>query len=169
LDAEATIEASRSFVEFIESKSSNHEEEDFYLPEYMAIPQGNSVQNWYWCAVQLKDDYPHLGIPRNLIPLAGGDLEARVKAAEFLHSGFYPDSIHAFGMANGSLKELGLLRDQGIVGSIDSSAPVWRGTCGFDIEDEGWSTYGTPINFYSFEVGEVHSIILRNLEKCHVL
>ena len=78
--------------------------------------------------------------------------------------------VHAMGMSAGSLEELHNLQEAKC-DSIDSSAPVWRGWNGFDIEDTSWDHEGTPCNF------EVHpntltrsavSLIKENLRKVGV-
>lgn len=76
--------------------------------------------------------------------------------------------VHALGMCNGSLKELAEL-DEAQCDSIDSSAPVWRGWNGFDIECyEQWNREGTPCNFDAHPdslTSENEALILSNLRK----
>lgn len=80
--------------------------------------------------------------------------------------------VHALGMLKGSVAELELLRAAG-ANSIDSNAPVWRGWCGWPIEDERWPE--TPVN-YECEFAEkplggrypIDELILENLEACGI-
>ena len=55
--------------------------------------------------------------------------------------------VHALGMCNGNLRELEQL-ERAQCDSIDSSAPVWRGWEGYDIEAyEQWDLYGSQCDF----------------------
>jgi hypothetical protein len=82
--------------------------------------------------------------------------------------------FHAFGMANGSVSELASLRTSGLFTSVDSSAPVWRGWCGYKLGDDMWDRNGKPIVFNA-EDPDTHrdsferdALILSNLEACDV-
>lgn len=79
--------------------------------------------------------------------------------------------VHALGMCAGSLKELKEL-DEAQCDSIDSSAPVWRGWNGFDLEArEAWNKNGTDCDFNvspNSLTAENTELILRNLRKVGV-
>lgn len=79
--------------------------------------------------------------------------------------------VHAFGMCNGSVRELEELRDAGC-DSIDSSAPVWRGWNGYAIEaTKPWVQNGTPCNFDAHPdtlTPKSEQLILANLRKVGV-
>lgn len=76
--------------------------------------------------------------------------------------------VHALGMRNGSLRELQEL-DEAQCDSIDSSAPVWRGWNGYDIEaSKAWALHGVPCNFDVHPdtlTPENETLIFKNLRK----
>lgn len=78
--------------------------------------------------------------------------------------------LHALGMANGSLDEVKALKEAGVY-SIDSSAPVWRGWCGYSLTTPGWDTNGKPCYFEAEDPDthkdsfERHDLIMNNLEE----
>lgn len=47
---------------------------------------------------------------------------------------------HALGMLDGDVEELTLLNNAGFR-SCDSSAPIWRGLCGFRLGDKTWPDF----------------------------
>ena len=94
----------------------------------------------------------------------------RVDAAEWIH-GRWPDvHIHAMGMAAGDVGELEVLRSQGFVESVDSSAPIWRGWNGYYLSEPGdelvWNSKGPDVQFDSpLQPSRIDGINC-NLEAC---
>lgn len=80
----------------------------------------------------------------------------------------YPHlKIHALGMAAGNLDELKTLHQVGI-NSIDSSAPVWRGWQGYQLDipedQEKWKAKGTVCDFSAQLDSSMDEVISYNLE-----
>jgi hypothetical protein len=119
-----------------------------------------------------------IGIPRALAYAITDNPLARVAFARMVRQDRPDLKLHAFGMVNGNVHELGYLAQAGVT-SIDSSAPVWRGWNGFDINDPGWD--GRPVDFSARCFVHNHSelntpckewvndsLIMSNLEACNV-
>lgn len=121
-----------------------------------------------------------LGIPRALAYAITDNPLMRVEFARMVkrdHPGIH---LHAFGMVNGDVHELPYLKMAGVE-SIDSSAPVWRGWNGYEIERKAdWDFHGTAVDFNAklkalnatgpFEglTIDINAIIKHNLEACGV-
>jgi len=113
-----------------------------------------------------------LGIPRALAYAITDNPLMRVEFARMVRKEHPTIRLHAFGMVNGDVHELPYLGAAGVT-SIDSSAPVWRGWLGYDIDNpeerEQWDNFGIAVDF-STEVGNMNTehIIKHNLEACGV-
>jgi hypothetical protein len=97
----------------------------------------------------------------------------RVKFAELVRHNRPDLHLHAFGMVNGDVHELHYL--DGLVNSIDSSAPVWRGWQGYSITEpldrKQWDEKGGAVDFnraYDPVTKGLDPLILDNLEACGV-
>jgi len=143
--------------------------------ELMYCPQFNLTYDDHLEMIKYTDamwdyfDIRWFGIPR-LIAEQGYSRAAfvsRIKSGG--HDG--PPYVHALGMCAGNLKEMNELREAGC-DSIDSSAPVWRGWNGYDIERyKEWNKNGTACDFNARPEGltqSVRKIILSNLRKVGV-
>lgn len=148
--------------------------------EWLYIPQSlpgdiNGFVESYIEAVQDRR-ITWLGIPRALAYAITDNPLARVEFARMVkrdHPGIH---LHAFGMVNGDIHELPYLKAAGVE-SIDSSAPVWRGWNGNQIdktEDRKlWDIQGTAVDFNTkwdpfYEAPGNQHLILHNLEACGV-
>lgn len=114
-----------------------------------------------------------IGIPRVLATDMHGAFNdiARADLCDWIRMRYgYDLHVHALGMAAGNLKDLEYLRQAGC-NSVDSSAPVWRGWNGFDIEDTMWNTKGTECDFDArpLESIENEKLIIANLRKVKIL
>lgn len=144
--------------------------------QWLYIPQAeedNSI-GWMMSYQEALDEerISWIGIPRAYSTHIMKDPLARVKFAE-MHSRVkrVDKKLHAFGMVNGDVHELGYLANAGVK-SIDSSAPVWRGWCGQSIIDrkcrEWWDKFGEAVNFSEEARPLQEALIMSNLEACGV-
>jgi hypothetical protein len=101
-----------------------------------------------------------IGLPRALAYSISNDEFMRHNVAVWLKRYKPGIKIHALGMAKGSVKELNSLR--GIVNSIDSNAPVWRGWCGYSLIPNEWNEF--PINYEAALRSDHDAFILDNLD-----
>lgn len=111
-----------------------------------------------------------LGIPRAMAYAITDNPLARVEFARMVHRDHPGLKLHAFGMVNGDIHELPYLAAAGVT-SIDSSAPVWRGWNGYEIERKAaWDMFGKAVDFNHNVKGweQNHELILANLEACGV-
>jgi hypothetical protein len=100
--------------------------------------------------------------------------DRRVELIAGLHKmGWWSDAVehHAFGMNAGSLAELPQLNTLGIY-SCDSSAPVWRGLHGCDIESKTWedhpfNPHWTDAGYDPRHVADLRKLAETNLEEVH--
>lgn len=109
-----------------------------------------------------------IGLPRALCYAITNDIFMRARVAEQIKKRTHRVKIHAFGMVKGSVEELRLLRSTSCFQSIDSNAPVWRGWCGYLLDQhKSWTeipcNYDAPLDSINFE-----SCITHNLEVCGV-
>jgi len=113
-----------------------------------------------------------IGIPRALAYAITDNPLMRVEFARMVRKDHPYLKLHAFGMVNGDIHELGYLASAGVT-SIDSSAPVWRGWNAYSLASAAdptqWDRHGTPVNFSA----EDHDPLLtacihNNLEACGV-
>lgn len=146
--------------------------------DLMYVPQFDGTIEDYQCMKRhlksMVEDFGIMwfGLPRLTAErgYSRGELCLYIKRlkAEWDHDPIY---VHALGMCAGSLRELAEL-DACQVDSVDSSAPVWRGWNGYDIEKgDLWKQSGTECDF------DVHpdslnvdneQLILSNLRKVGV-
>lgn len=108
-----------------------------------------------------------IGLPRALTYAITNDLYMRVRVAEQIRKRSNV-KIHALGMAKGSLEELNQLNKIACVSSIDSNAPVWRGSNGHRMGCEGCKWNETPVDYAADIKWFNEGAILHNLEMCHV-
>ncbi len=113
-----------------------------------------------------------IGIPRALAYAISGNPLARVEFARMVRKDHPNLRLHAFGMVNGDVHELGYLAQAGVT-SIDSSAPVWRGwhgcALGIPSEHEAWDKGGTVVDFNAKDHDPLFTACIHNnLEACGV-
>lgn len=143
--------------------------------DFMFIPQfDGSVNDFNTMRWQIKTmieafGVKWFGIPR-LMAERGYSRAALclwIKDQNF-ENGLGENYVHAMGMMNGNLREMHELNDAGC-NSIDSSAPVWRGWQGYDIErSKEWAQHGMPCDFNVHPdtlTSENETLILSNLKK----
>lgn len=126
----------------------SHDAQEF---EWLYIPQAEKgdlhgfLQSYQEAVADPRITW--IGIPRALAYAITDNPLARVEFARLVKWEHPTLNLHAFGMVNGDVHELGYLRSAG-VRSIDSSAPVWRGWNGYQMRDwQAWNDYGTPVDF----------------------
>lgn len=152
---------------------------EFENIEWMYIPQAEpgDIVGFIESLFRALDDarISWIGLPRVLSYSITNDLSMRVRMAEQIRRRNSRIRIHALGMVKGNVDEVTMLRNSGCVTSIDSNAPVWRGWCGYDLEEE-WPEFKVDYNAKNFiprEWNTKHQVdgnemILRNLEVCGV-
>lgn len=141
--------------------------------EFMGVPQAKAgdLGGWYMCLAEMLRDprITWIGLPRalgtDIVPECDRKL-ARPRCARFLRTAFPDIKVHALGMLAGSIDELRMLRNEG-VRSIDSSAPVWRGWCGYPLTSPNWPDYACDFGA-TFPSDECVGGILSNLQQCGV-
>ena len=145
----------------------------FPFVKWMFIPQGKTLTGWkasFQCYVDHMDpNNTWLGLTRFLpTHVCPNDPLIRVKLAKEIKDHFPQLPIHCMGMADGDVNELDLLAKQGLVYSIDSSAPVWRGWLGYPIKDRtAWrENDGPPVDFGATLDDAYLETARKNLEVC---
>jgi hypothetical protein len=113
-----------------------------------------------------------LGIPRALATAITDNPLMRVEFARMVKRDHPTLKLHAFGMVNGDVHELGYLASAGVT-SVDSSAPVWRGWSGRSInywgDREAWDNIGTAVDFNAPDHNPLNTCCIHtNLEACGV-
>lgn len=105
--------------------------------EHMVVVQQHpeaSLAEWMWEYDQLGNNFcDWIAFPRIL----GSRRVELIAGLQKLGKWWVGLRHHAFGMNAGSLAELPQLNTLGVY-SCDSSAPVWRGLCGFRNGDPSW-------------------------------
>lgn len=167
-DAEENFDLAMAFLD----KVSKYIKEDYVdsRTNWMFCPQstpGKVIE--FWLSVYRALANPlitHLGLPRNMVTDIFKDPLARVESARTLKSTHPKVHLHALGMADGDYEELWALKKVGVE-SIDSSAPVWRGWNGFDLDDPDWD--GLEVDFNAKPPRMATDLLIRsNLRKCGV-
>jgi hypothetical protein len=153
----------------------SHDEQEFewcYIPQ---APKGD-FHGFIESYLEVVQDprISWIGIPRALSYAITDNPLARVEFARMVRKDYPRLKLHAFGMVNGDIHELGYLAQAGVT-SIDSSAPVWRGWyrghhLGVKSEHESWDLLGAPVDFNAPEGGSIEHdwVIRKNLEACGV-
>ena len=98
----------------------------------MAIPQGNSLQEWAWCCELLSDDMPgvwYLGIPRNFREVLGHSRKIAIDIALALNP---QRRIHLFGFSNDLVDDLISAHYGPHITGIDSTTPIRMGSLGYN-------------------------------------
>jgi hypothetical protein len=144
---------------------------EFPEVEWMYVPQAVEGDKTGWRTSMFKGaEEPRvswIGISRAYATHIACRPLARVDEIESLTS-FYKRKVHCLGMLAGNVHELHYLEKAGCI-SIDSSAPVWRGWCGYTISQEGWPDPSIDFNSELLKGGvDVDSIIFDNLEACNI-
>jgi hypothetical protein len=119
--------------------------------KFLAVPSSlpYDISDWWHCCRELLN-IPRIngiGLPRNLFTHYGRHSDVRAIIAEVIHDIRPECIIHALGMAEGNTVELSYLVKSGLINSCDSSAPVWRGWNGYELDSTTWVKKGTPVNF----------------------
>lgn len=116
------------------------ERKTYWRPKWMFIPQSVARDQEGFTASYFRaiteEGIDHIGLPRMLC--SHFDPFARVELAKIIIENYPSTYIHAMGFG-GTINELYYLEKAGVK-SIDSSAPVWRGWNGYDIEAP-WPDY----------------------------
>jgi hypothetical protein len=139
--------------------------------EFMAVPQSleGDIYHWWMCCRELLEDHriEWIGLPRALYTHYGRHNDLRSTIARVIKDTRPDIKIHALGMAAGSLAELECLAKSQCVEACDSSAPVWRGWNGFDIEEyTAWEQHGFPMDFKAeWDQHQRENLIISNLNK----
>jgi hypothetical protein len=138
--------------------------------EWMYVPQGQTQSDYLHSIKAAMESFAPswIGLPRIYGTKVRPSLRARADLAQWIHETWPDCNVHALGMLAGNTEELGLL-EQSHVASIDSSAPVWRGWCGYDIADPSWQYNGTACDFDAYPFNGNDQLILKNLSKCGVI
>lgn len=160
-DARDSYNLARGFHEVWKSK----------LPmQWMFVPQGRTSQEFYDFTNRAINDLgvEWVGIPRIFGTHLNPQIESRARFCEWIHERWPDVNVHCLGMLAGNIAELPLL-EKANCQSIDSSAPVWRGWCGFDIEDPAWQWRGTDCDFDAYPVSGWQTQVVINLRKCGVI
>lgn len=136
--------------------------------EFMYVPQAeeNDPQGF---ASSLREAletgwFTWIGLPRALNSHIAKSIEARTLTARWIKENYPSIKVHALGYG-GSVQELHELNSVGVL-SIDSSAPVWRGWCGFQL-GALWPDFPCDFNV-KLRDNPYDKIILDNLEECNV-
>lgn len=136
--------------------------------EFMFVPQAeeNDAKGFTTCLLNgLDHGFKWVGLPRAMNTHIFKLKLARAACAEMLKA-IHPEvRVHALGWG-GWLGELDLLAKNGVY-SWDSSAPIWRGWCGFSLEEDHWPDYKLDLNRADLS-SLVNEIVLKNLEACGV-
>lgn len=134
--------------------------------EWMFVPQAEKgdIRGFYHCFNEVmheaSDVISWVGAPRVLNSHFGN---ARADFAATVRQRYPNHRIHALGdiIDRDGLAKMG-------VTSLDSSAPVWRGWCRYNILHQGWKTLDVPCNFEADDLPEPGDyrdrLILKNLE-----
>ena len=153
--------------------------EKFPEVEWMYVPQAEEKHygDLIHSMKEVLDNEPSnrvkwIGLPRNLTTHFLSPLN-RIDAVRVIKEepAYENVKIHCLGMAAGNVHELHYLAQLG-VDSIDSSAPVWRGWNGYNINDPNWPDI--PVNFDWLGAGlreafqDKHELILHNLKECGI-
>jgi hypothetical protein len=109
------------------------------LCEFMFVPQAkpSDIQG-FMKALDVAARNPRItwiALPRCLATDITHNPLARVFMAEYVRKEHPNMKIHALGMVDGNPYELPFLAEHGVY-SYDSSAPVWRGICGHNLQSE---------------------------------
>lgn len=163
-DARESFELAKAFHKTWKSK----------IPvQWMFVPQseGDQLNGFHYFLEKAIDEIrpDWIGIPRvygtNLVP---GN-SARADLCGWIYNKRPDISVHALGMLAGDTTELPLLEATNCT-SIDSSAPVWRGWNGFDIDDKEWDFNGCDVDFDAppLNGSKRAQLIASNLQKCGV-
>jgi hypothetical protein len=139
--------------------------------DMMAAPQGiNTNDLYHWLDIFLSIiDIKAIGISK-LLQSIDKRIVYRLQIAEYIKSYRPSIYIHALGMWDGDLEEYNLLKNSGLIDSLDTSAAVWRGLMNCRLDDPKdqayWATNGIPVDFsYSKPISDSqHTIICHNLE-----
>jgi hypothetical protein len=138
---------------------------------WMFIPQGDNLFWWEVAAESIPDFLEldpklWLGLTRFLpTHVDRTDPLVRVKEAKHIHDKWPSLPIHCMGMADGDLNELEVLKQQGIIESCDSSAPVWRGWNDVSMtERDVWRKEGKEVRFDALLTEANLGLIEENLE-----
>lgn len=154
--------------------------------EWMFVPQSvpGDIMGFIDClyeGIQLAEDHSWeaitwIGIPRALPTKISQDPLIRVNVCRYIKEKTPQLKVHCLGMAAGNLEEVKLLGKAGC-DAIDSSAPVWRGWNGYDLESRTYYSetlpgawrdvpcnFDAPFHHNPFK----HELILKNLEACGV-
>lgn len=88
---------------------------------FMIVPQGETLEEWAWCAEQFKDDADinFWGIPRNLV----GKIGTRKDAIEIAHALNPSRVIHLLGFSDDIIDDVLCARNR-LVAGIDSAVPL---------------------------------------------
>lgn len=113
-----------------------------YIPQALPGDLDGFLQSYHEATADSRITW--IGIPRALAYAITDNPLARVEFARMVRKDHPALHLHAFGMVNGDIHELGYLAQAGVE-SIDSSAPVWRGWNGYRITDRSWD--GRPVDF----------------------
>lgn len=140
--------------------------------EWMFVPQGQNSRDFEYCLCKgIEEIRPTwVGIPRHVgTDIGNMDIHTRPNWVRYVHSLDPNVSVHCLGMLAGSVSELSFLADANCA-SIDSSAPVWRGWNGYDIDDPKWRLEGTDCDFDAPPLTDTRKqqAIIRNLRQCGV-
>jgi len=98
------------------------------LPEYMAIPQGNSIESYLWCAEHLAvySGIAWWGIARNVRKVLE---ESRVTTTKLVHAIDRAKRIHLLGMSGDIADDvLACMANKDVVEGLDSSVPAYLGS-----------------------------------------
>lgn len=135
--------------------------------QWMFVPQGES---WHYDFLSILEDsrVGHLvswiGVNRYLS--INQDLN-RVQVAKMIKGNHPHLHLHALGMVKGDVREFKEVRDSQLFESLDTSVPVWRGMCGYQIDDPSWPEIS--VDFLSGRpVSELDMLIKSNLEALNV-
>jgi hypothetical protein len=164
--AELTFNAAKDFL----AKERHRWPFDFmYIPQFDGSLKDYKAMRSYLDVMIEGFGIKWIGLPRIMAERGWSRAELCIAVKRMAAS--WADSepyVHAFGMCNGSLKEFFSL-DEAQCDSCDSSAPVWRGWQGYDIEaSQAWAQHGTPCNFDIHPdtlTPEREHLILSNLRK----
>jgi hypothetical protein len=145
--------------------------------EFLFIPQAEprDASGFMQGYLEMVEDsrISHIGIPRALAYAITDNPLARVELAKLIKRDHPSLGVHCFGMVDGLHHELHYLAEAGVA-SVDSSAPVWRGWCGYRIDDKEdrreWTKLAYPVNFLTtvMPTSIQQAIIRHNLEVCGV-
>lgn len=139
--------------------------------EWMFVPQGETIKDFETCLLKgIEEIQPNwIALPRILGTKLAPGIHTRASWSNYIHELYPTGNVHALGMLAGDTAEIPLLAAANCA-SIDSSAPVWRGWNGFDINDERWNVSGVDVNFDAPPLMNTNyeRVIISNLRQCGV-